>query len=294
MQVNTSPVLAMYQDEGKQIAGLLTAQESLIPVVDKEMGDGERHVIRAISDPVTLQKLSGYFVLPPIYIADGHHRYTSALTYSREMLASNPKASPDASFNFMMMTLVDFVDPGMVIQGTHRVLRNLPEAIFNGFEAKLKNYFEIQRLQLDSPDFVETADRLLEDEKFIRVGCLHRGEKDLMMLTLRKQESLAEFMPDVMSDLVRNLDVSIADHVILGKVLGLAAGFSDESKISYVHDRVEAAHLVMDNGYQLAIFVKPVQPRLIKEISDAGAKMPRKSTYFYPKAPAGLVVNKVD
>ncbi len=290
MKVNTSPVLAMYQDKDKKIAALLTAQESLTPVMDVTMGDGERHVIRAVTDPTTLGRLSGYFKEPPIYVADGHHRYTSALTYRREM-AKTPSASNDAPFNFVMMTLVDFVDPGMVIQGTHRVLRQLPEAVFAGIDAKLQHYFEIKRLRLDAPDFVETADRFINDEKFIRVSCLLKGENELMMLTLRKPESLAELMPDVHSDLVRQLDVSIVDHIILGKVLGLAAGFSDESKISYVHDRVEAAQMVMRQRYQLAMFVKPVKPELIKAISDVGEKMPRKSTYFYPKAPAGLVVN---
>ena len=71
----------------------------------------------------------------------------------------------------------------------------------------------------------------------------------------------------------------------------MPAGFSDESAIAYVHDREEAIDIVLKNEYQVAFFVKPVKPELIKTVADAGEKMPRKSTYFYPKAPAGLVAN---
>jgi uncharacterized protein (DUF1015 family) len=87
------------------------------------------------------------------------------------------------------------------------------------------------------------------------------------------------------------LDASILDHIILERILGLGVGGSDEVKINFSHDRENAVKQISEGEYQLVFFLRPVKPELIKAVADANDKMPRKSTYFYPKAPAGLVVN---
>jgi len=97
-------------------------------------------------------------------------------------------------------------------------------------------------------------------------------------------------MPLFHSEIYRKLDVSIVDHIILEKVLGLAAGFADEAKISYIYDRSEATDKVLKKEYQLAFFPKH-QAGDHQSGCRCRDKMPRKSTYFYPKAPAGLVAN---
>jgi uncharacterized protein (DUF1015 family) len=100
-------------------------------------------------------------------------------------------------------------------------------------------------------------------------------------------------MPLFHSELYRKLDVSVIDHIILEKILGLGIGGIDETKISYSYNRQDAMNRVLKQEYQLAFFLKPVKPTLIKAVANAGDKMPRKSTYFYPKAPAGLVINRL-
>ena len=87
------------------------------------------------------------------------------------------------------------------------------------------------------------------------------------------------------------MDVSILDHVILDNILGLGIDGRSEARVSFSSDREDAVKQVMTGEDQLVFFLKPVKPELIKMVSDANEKMPRKSTYFYPKAPAGLVVN---
>ena len=93
------------------------------------------------------------------------------------------------------------------------------------------------------------------------------------------------------SELYNKLDVSILDHLILGKVLGLVIGGGEEPRVSFTYEREESVHLIKTGEAQLIFFLNPVKPETIKAIADARDKMPRKSTYFYPKAPAGLVVN---
>ncbi len=290
VQVNTSPILTMYQDKQRLLAGLLGMQEFLPPVMDVTLPEGDRHIIRAVTDPAVIRQITRYFTGQVLYIADGHHRYTSALTYRRERISA-PDATPNAPFNFVMMTLVDFEDPGLVILAPHRALRNLPQSVFNGFEEKLKTYFDLTSLPLNKPGVWNEVDKLQANKNFVRLACLLKDAASVLLLTLRQPEKLGDTMPYFKNALYRKLDVSIVDNIILERVLGLGSGFSDETKISYLYDREDTVNRVKKGEYQVAFFLKPINPELIKEVSDAGDKMPRKSTYFYPKAPAGLVVN---
>ncbi|MGA7844562.1 MAG: hypothetical protein WCB17_08445, partial [Dehalococcoidales bacterium] len=99
-----------------------------------------------------------------------------------------------------------------------------------------------------------------------------------------------QIMPGA-SEIYRNLDVAVLDHLILNKILGLAIDGSTEPRVSFSHDREESVREVLKGDQQAVFFLKPIKPELIKTVSDAKEIMPRKSTYFYPKAPAGLVVN---
>jgi len=109
-------------------------------------------------------------------------------------------------------------------------------------------------------------------------------------LKLRDESVLAQIMPQ-QSDIYRKLDVSVLDHVILNKILGLTIDGSPEDRVSFSHDREASMKEVLRGEQQVVFFLKPIKPELIKMVSDASEKMPRKSTYFYPKAPAGIVVN---
>ncbi len=94
------------------------------------------------------------------------------------------------------------------------------------------------------------------------------------------------------SELYKRLDVSILDHIILEKLLGLS-GDREEAILDYCFDKLEAVNRVLDQEYQLAFLLSPVKAEMVKAIADAGDRMPRKSTYFYPKLPAGLVFNRL-
>ena len=99
-------------------------------------------------------------------------------------------------------------------------------------------------------------------------------------------------MPTFHSSLLQSLDVSVADHVILDKLLEVNPA-SDERTVAYCQDRQEAIDRVRDGEFQVTLFLRPVAPSLIKAIADNGDQMPRKSTYFYPKTPVGLVFNRL-
>jgi uncharacterized protein (DUF1015 family) len=293
LQINTSPVLAMFQDSRKQISTILENQDQLKPLFDATVPEGDRHVIRAITDVETLAQLTKQFEEKPLYIADGHHRYTSALTYRREQASMNPSFSPEAAFNFVMMTLVSFTDPGLVILAPHRLIRGIEKSVIDSLETQLAEFFDINKLPLDKPGLWQKIDKFMKQESNVRFVCFTANSNHLSVLTLKEHAIDGQTMPLFHSELYRKLDVSVIDHIILEKILGLGIGGSDESKISYFYDREDALNRVLKGEYQLAFFLKPVKPELIKAVADANDKMPRKSTYFYPKAPAGLVVNRL-
>ncbi len=99
-------------------------------------------------------------------------------------------------------------------------------------------------------------------------------------------------MPVFHTDIYKRLDVSVVDHIILEKLLSIKA--DSETALTYTYDKQDAINRVKDGEFQIAVLLNPVKAEVIKAIADAGDRMPRKSTYFYPKEPAGLVFNKFD
>ena len=110
------------------------------------------------------------------------------------------------------------------------------------------------------------------------------------MLRLRNSAAAGQMMPYFHSEIYKKLNVSILDHIILERLLGLGGG-QETAILDYSYDSLDAVNRVLDQEYQLAFLLSPIGVEIIKAIADAGDRMPRKSTYFYPKAPAGLVFN---
>jgi uncharacterized protein (DUF1015 family) len=291
LQANTSPILALFEDKGKQVSSLLAEQEQSQPVIS--FAGGEGHKLWAITEPGLIEKLSAGLARQPLYIADGHHRYESALTYKRERQACSPSVSGDEAFNFVMMTLVDFSDPGLLILPPHRLLRGLSRTALSQLAAGLKSFFEVEELPLDKPGVWRQVDDLLaggESDEF-RLVVFGTAGGSILILSLRDPAAASSLMPAFHSELYKKLNVSVLDHVILEKLLGVEGG--EEAGLDYTYSREDAVSRVVDKEYQLAFLLSPVRPEVIKAIADAGDRMPRKSTYFYPKAPAGLVLHRL-
>jgi uncharacterized protein (DUF1015 family) len=290
IKVNTSPVLMMYRDAERKIDAALKKEINHKPVINTVIPEGDRHKIWAITDTAVINLIGAAMSKQPFYVADGHHRYTSALMYSREQMAANPGMSPDHPVNFVMTTLVDFADPGLIILAPHRVVKGLPEKVLAELNTRLGAYFEISEIPVNTGDVWQKLDAAMNKRGGIRLGLFGPGKDKFYALKLKNEAVLAEIMPQ-QSAIYRKLDVSVLDHVILNKILGLTIDGTNEPRVSFSHDRDESMKDVLSGEQQLVFLQKPIKPELIKMVSDAGEKMPRKSTYFYPKAPAGIVVN---
>ena len=291
LRANTSSILVMFEDQEQYISSLIDTQELGKSIINVDSYDSERHRVWPITSPRIIIEISEFFAEKPLYIADGHHRYESALIYQREQRSIHSTASEDSAFNYTLMSLVDFDDPGLVILPPHRLIRGMSSSKLVGLEYKLKAFFDVEEMPLSLPSIWSRVDKLLADESEIRLFLFGLNDKNLLLLTLRDFTSASKMMPYFHSVLYKRLDVSIVDHVILEELLGLSS--EDEIKISYNYDRRDAVKQVLKQEHQLAFIIGPIHSRRIKEISDAGERMPRKSTYFYPKLPSGLVLNRL-
>ena len=289
-QANTSPILALFEDDGGQITSLLAKIEKSPPTLGSSEIDGERHKLWAINDPQAINQLGASLSDQPLYIADGHHRYESALSYQRERRAVSSSVSGEEAFNFVMMELVDFADPGLVILPAHRLVRGMSKAALSELAARLQSFFEVEELPVGKADAWGQIDALLSegDSSEVKLVLLGLVEGRLLQLRLRDFNAADQMMPHFHSELYKRLDVDIVDSVIPHEL-----GRGGES-ITYSYDGQDAVNRVLQQEYQLAFLLSPVRVEAVKAIADAGDKMSRKATYFYPKAPAGLVLHRLD
>ncbi|MEE9399850.1 MAG: DUF1015 domain-containing protein [Dehalococcoidales bacterium] len=288
LQANTSSVFTFFEDRGKQISSLLTAEGQKPPIISIGAG-GERHDLWAITDTEAVNQIHDNFADRPLYIADGHHRYESALAYRRERCAISATVSGDEGFNFVMMTLVDLADPGLIILPPHRLVRGVSKSTLDGLLARLKRFFEIEELSSVAAGTWQRIDELLSErtDQVMLVLFGLTGERPLL-LRLRDFDAADRMMPHFHSELYKQLDVSVADHVILEGLLGFSHG-REEASLAYSYDRQDALNRVQGQEFQLAFLLRPLKAAAIKAVADAGDRMPRKSTYFYPKLPSGLI-----
>ncbi len=290
LKANTSPILSMYQDGGHEVSSALDCAAAGRPLAHSRKLDGEKHQLWAITDESYIERIASALAREPIYIADGHHRYESALVYQREQAAIHP-ADAEAPYNFVMMTLVAFDDPGLLILPPHRLLRGISASRLDDLKSKLPAFFDIEKLPLATHDVWRKLEEWQNSEKAERLVLYGLEGKNFLLLTLRDFEAAARFMPSFHTDIYKRLDVSLVDHIILEEILGVKP--EGDAGIAFNYDREDSVKKVQAGEYQLAFIIKPVKPETIKAISDAQDRMPRKSTYFYPKLPSGLVVNRL-
>ncbi len=287
-QANTSPILALFEDKG-QLSPLLSQKEKASPLLKSSEIDGERHDLWAVNDSEAINQICASLSDQPLYIADGHHRYESALSYQRERRASSSSVSGDEAFNFVMMELVDFADPGLVILPAHRLVRGMSRAALSELAARLRSFFEVEEIPVGKGDTWKQVDGLLSggDSGEVKLALLGLVEGHLLRLKLRDSSAADQMMPHFHSELYKRLDVDIVDSVIPRDLGG-------GEVITYSYDGQDAVNRVRQQEYQLAFLLSPVRAEAVKAIADAGDKMSRKATYFYPKVPAGLVLHRLD
>lgn len=281
---NFSQVYSLYQDPRHVTRQRLDNLAQTCPP-RYDFSDGlVTHRLWVVNDPVAIEALRKDFSDRRLYIADGHHRYETALRYR------DTRPVPFSGAESVMMMLVDMEDDGLVVFPTHRLVSGLSGFDSAALLAACGAWFEIAA----QPDRAG-LEHVLEEQ--YREGKHTFGFFDgtaFYALTLRDVSVMDEALPG-RSEAYRRLDVSILHSLVLGRVLGIdQENMAAQKNLAYTRSGEEAERAVLSGESQCCFFLNPTRVEEIGAVAAAGEKMPQKSTYFYPKLITGLVMNELD
>ena len=282
---NFSDIYSLYQADTKAILDAAMAADPLTDVTDE---DGLRHRLWAITDKATVDAIQAIFADVKLYIADGHHRYETAVNF-KNYRAEN--GIPVAGADRIMMMLVEMNHPGLVVFPTHRLIRDLENFDAKALLSACEADFTVERgLSLDDAN---TKLQVAYDDGKKAFVC-YTGGNEASLLTLKDIALMDALLPDE-SAVSRQLDVNVLHTAILERLLGIdKENMAQQINLTYTRVTDEAIDGVNSGAFQCAFLLNPTRVSEIQGVAAAGEKMPQKSTYFYPKLITGLTMNELD
>ncbi len=308
---NFSQIFSLYADPRRTVTRLVErALKGKLPACEAVDPDGARHRLWRIADPRALRLIARALERRPLFIADGHHRYETALAYREEQRKTLKAGGEERkggegpgrrnAHEYVMMFLANLEEEGLTVLPIHRLVFGLP-----GFEAKrvvrrLGREFLLDRFPFSSLNEPAVRQRfLLELQRRGRRGhafgtAIH-GERAYVILTLKDRTLIDRDGAVGHSRAYRRLDVSILQRLVLERALGITPEqIRQQERIAFTKSAREALESVAKGEAQMALLLNPTKVREVKAVARAHEKMPQKSTYFYPKLLTGLVINPLE
>lgn len=300
VQAHLSTVFALYPDQADQVLTGLKQGLPEAPMFDFKDYEGSQQRFFRVTDAGAIRAAAAGMADLPIFIADGHHRYETALAYQTWLQERYPQASPRASFNYVLIYLSNMLDPDLVIRPAHRLLnvRRLQHFQEEALLAQLPQFFDMTPLALAAQPLPDNAPAL--------GAALQKAGEDgtgIAVVTPSKQAFILKLKSGVMNGpltahmppTLTKLDVVALNFLIFEKVMGLSAQEQDDEETFHYSSTVTGALEAMDQGkVDLAFLLNPTRIEHVQEVASSGLIMPRKSTYFYPKVPVGLVMHTIN
>jgi uncharacterized protein (DUF1015 family) len=252
---------------------------------------GTLHSLWRVTDPITIEQVAEAMIDRHLVIADGHHRYETALGY-RDLCRAG--SASDERAEYVMVTLVRMESPGLTILPTHRVVHGLPGFDWHQFVAGARSLFDWEDVPSLVGDWRRFVEYLAESGVERPALGLYAGSARLALLRLSKNTDLARLLPDLPPSL-RRLDVVILHRLLLQGVLGISQqAVREERNLRYVRELGAAITEVDQSTAQLCFLMNPTPIAAVRENAFAGIPMPQKSTDFYPKLLSGLTIYWLD
>lgn len=265
---NISPIYALYKSPEKRTSRILHELKREQPFFQFIDEDGIQHTLWIISSERDIETIKRELSDKAIFIADGHHRYETALQYKKELSQLNLHEDGTESYDYVLMFLANMADEGITILPTHRAVKEIPSDWYE----RLKGFFEISRLKLRNPsDIVKKI----------------YGKEHTLGLYSGGQTYVLKYLGKDLSDLhpaLRYLDVSILHNLVFDKLLGI-------SEVVYEMAPEEVIKLVDIGLYKAGFFLNPTKVEEVEIVALSSLRMPPKSTYFYPKLKTGIAIN---
>ncbi|MFN0056039.1 MAG: DUF1015 domain-containing protein [Planctomycetales bacterium] len=291
-QMNLSPVFGLYPDRDNAVqAPLEQAILGITPIVATDHL-GVVHRLWPVSRHAPLDQVRRLMWDKPVFIADGHHRYETAINYRDGLQAAGTLGGSEAPANFALMMFVGMSDPGLIILPTHRLVGNLPDLTRPQLEAALASHFALEPMGRGPAAAKETWEHIEVDggQGVLGLGTTVDGEWLLARLT--DGSPMRQLAPN-QSDDWRSLGVSLLHKLVLEHLLQ-PHHQAEPPRCRYVHQLEEVTAAQEAREVPLACLVPPAGIEHVEQIAARLEKMPPKSTYFYPKLQTGLVLNPVE
>ncbi len=297
----TSPILLMAEDPEARLIGTLKQVEEE-PEAVAEDAAGVIHRVWTLRDTAATAAVCAAIGSGPLFIADGHHRFETALAFRNEMRQASPGAAPEAGFNYALSLVTSAKDDGVEILPTHRLVACPDEEGKEAMRVSMGGHFEVHRLDLPDPKSLGWQPWLEGRASDRHVFGAYCGDGSYYVLIAR-DDALSPSQ-----SVVERLDVSILHRYLIDPHLSHSGPAPDAdgrishdaqttgracrgTRLRYVSDEEQAIAAVERGDYDFALFLRPTRVSDVMAAARAGERMPGKSTYFYPKVPAGIVIS---
>ncbi|HEY2104435.1 MAG TPA: DUF1015 domain-containing protein [Candidatus Binataceae bacterium] len=285
-QANLSSIFGLYPGRHPQLEQLKesVARRKADYAVRDDLGIGNE--LRAMTDAEEILTVQRELAEVRLLIADGHHRYETALKYGQQRRAQEHDPLAPRPYDYVMITLTSCDDPGLLILPTHRLVHRIDPQAMRDFDRRASELFAIEEFTDPAPFLA----RLKAGGRGV-LGVALAGASKLRILRLQEDSAMATAPPKMPSE-VRRLDVSILHALVFERLLGIdEAAVKSGAQIEYTIDAGAALTAVREREAAGAFLMNAPSIADVERVSDAGATMPEKSTYFYPKLLTGLVIN---
>jgi len=300
---HTGQLFMLYTDAERRIDAILVeAEASSAPATELRDEYGVVHRLWVIAEPERVEAIRQAMADKKLVIADGHHRYETAINYRNERRSQTLHPDPNAPYEFAMMTFINTRGEGLTILPTHRVAANLLDFSWPSVRRHLEPWFTAEAFSFR--DETEQADarnkflsHLAERHAERSIGVYPSGQsakRAYYVLTLRPGADLAQLLPNV-SPLQRELDVVLLHEGILEPALGITPqAVTSEKNLTYEREAAAALEAVDKGAAQIAFLLNACDVEEVMRVATSGEVLPQKSTDFYPKLLSGITMYRVE
>lgn len=284
MHADLSQIFLLYPDDDGSVGAAVAAARAQATVLGEARdGDGNVHTLASVSGAAA-DAVCAALADRRLYIADGHHRYETALAYRDER-----RAAGDGSADTLMVYLCAMDDPGLAVFPTHRLVRGATPSLAAVTKRLEPLFTVVERVAGRQAAATRVAEWLIAPEEEREFALYGPADSELVIVRLANEEAAAERLAaEGLHGASAELAVTMLHRFILGDGVGLAAK-PKEGEIAYVSSVDDAFAGLDGGGYGLCVFTRSTRVDEVRAVADKGEVMPQKSTYFYPKLLTGLV-----
>jgi uncharacterized protein (DUF1015 family) len=292
-EANISPIMLLYGDDGG-VAQTLAEAAAAVEPIEADPGSAERFRVWPIDEPSMVRRLQEALAGQPLYIADGHHRFETAINYRDLRSAEAATWGEEQAANYVMAALISSSDPGLLCLPYHRLLKGLDDEALAAVRRRLDDDFMEVRYNSTRAPAIQVAEEALAslrspDVVFEVWGLEPRMRSSFRLRGSRPLDSLTSAGH---SAAWASLGPAVFRELVLKPALGMEEEEAERKGLfSFSTDATDAVHRVNTGECQLAFLPRPVPMTAFKEVSDRGERLPPKSTYFHPKLATGIVFN---